>query len=567
MFFFTALALLFVTPVGLPHGGRFIPPETGGTIPADPTKPGSKATASRIKPYAFPGSGPHKPFETADWEFWWFFNEVPLLRVKEVFRSRVREQYVIDEGFDHRSPINAKQDATRAELTRLFLEVLEQEDAGLREAAVLSLGRTGGKLAIPHLADVYESDPDLFVRTQAVVALGILEEPAAIPVLKAIFEDGSESLEIRGFAAVAAGFSGGVQARAFFDQWLAEDSFESLDPMLAQAVAFGAGLTRDVALAPRIHALLKPSRPDDEATVAYLVSGLGDLGDAKSLDMLHEFLDHGSALVRRSAAIGLGAAGSSVDGRALDRLMHAVDEDADYMVRNFGYLALGRIGGEQAEDFLLNALEQTTRAQLPFVALGTGMSCGPDHGKRLMQRFRELNDIGGRAVLALSVGLSGYADAKEEMRDMLKEEKSPLYLGYYALALGFLKDRKATDLILEIYGKENNVELLRFLAMALALIGEPADLSKLHDFLEPSVPDRRRLATVYNLGRIGDRSALKLLKKIVEDRNENTLIRRYAVLGLGHLGDERPYPTLSRITHDHNYTIMENFLYELYNIP
>jgi HEAT repeat protein len=254
------------------------------------------------------------------------------------------------------------------------------------------------------------------------------------------------------------------------------------------------------------------------------------------------------------------------DLKLIDALAKAAEEDADFMIGNFAYIALGRIGGERSEKILLDALDETSRASLPFVALGIGLLGDASHGPRLLHRFEEINDISGKAALALAVGLTGYKPAAEAIRKGIAEESSPTYKGYYAQALGLLEDHESTDMLIETYANEVHSELLRQIAMALGLAGDLDALRDLQRFLGDSSSDRRRVATAYNLGFLGDERAMDPLYQIASDENQGDLVRRYALLGLGHMGDARPYPLISKITRHHNFTILEGFLHELYNI-
>ena len=117
----------------------------------------------------------------------------------------------------------------------------------------MSLARIRDRNSIAHLRIVYETDNDLYVRTMAVVAMGISRIPGVVNFLQSIFENKDEYTEIRIFAAVAAGLAGGDLANDFFGKWLDERNFKKLDDRrLQEAVAFGAGLTEDDRLAAQV---------------------------------------------------------------------------------------------------------------------------------------------------------------------------------------------------------------------------------------------------------------------------------------------------------------------------
>jgi len=139
-------------------------------------------------------------------------------------------------------------------------------------------------------------------------------------------------------------------------------------------------------------------------------------------------------------------------------------------------------------------------------------------------------------------------------------------MGYCALALGMLRDGDSVGRLTRIYGSATNVEVHRFVAIALGLIGDRTITTLMVSLLDKNTPDMLRISTAYNLGLIGDRKAIQPLRKIASDPTENTQLRSFAIMGLGLLADESDAPVISKISQDNNYTILDNFMYELFNI-
>jgi HEAT repeat protein len=129
-----------------------------------------------------------------------------------------------------------------------------------------------------------------------------------------------------------------------------------------------------------------------------------------------------------------------------------------------------------------------------------------------------------------------------------------------------LRDGESVERLHKLYTGSNDVELLRFTAIALGLIGDRSIINQMVSLLDDATPDITRTTTAYNLGLVGDRKAIDPLWRIAMDENENSRMRKFAILGLGLVADENPEPSISKITRDNNYTIIENFLCELYNI-
>ena len=272
--------------------------------------------------------------------------------------------------------------------------------------------------------------------------------------------------------------------------------------------------------------------------------------------------ERGVAMVK----VNSGAAASPSDKDVVEALIRKCTEDPDSMVHKFSFIALGRIGGEQAESYLQQSLASVKLTDLPYVALALGLSRNPKYGSKVLARYGAVKNISVKAALALSLGLLGYKPALGDLRKTLDGGGAPEFLGYHALALGLLRDGDSVERIKELYRKSNDVELLQFAAVALGLIGDRTFTQEMTPFLEPSAPEPVRLSTVYNLGLIGDRKNVEVLKGRAADKTENSRFRTYAVLALGHLLDENPVPVISKITTDNNYTIIDNYMYELFNV-
>jgi HEAT repeat protein len=129
-----------------------------------------------------------------------------------------------------------------------------------------------------------------------------------------------------------------------------------------------------------------------------------------------------------------------------------------------------------------------------------------------------------------------------------------------------LRDNESVERLKNMYKEANDVELHRNLAIALGLIGDRSITRDMYGLLKDSTPDLTRIATAYNLGLIGDKNALDPLLKVASNKKENARMRTFAILGLGLISDDNPWPAISRFTRDHNYTILDNFMCELYNI-
>jgi len=541
------------------HGGRFKGPVTKSGTDDNPLDGVSQA--AKQKGFSFPGGGPQVAFREESWEFWWDYNSDPLINLKPALLKLTPQAGVIDFPYEKITP------KKRTNLVRFFTNIIRTEsDPGIREAAVISLARTHDDSALSYLYHTYENDHNLYVKTVAVLAMGISENLNAVPILKSIFEDENEDTEIRAFAAVAAGLVGTDEAAKAFKEWFEPKRFKNLHRFLQQAIAFGAGLTEDSTLASSLRTALIKKLSDDRITNAYLIISLGRVGDRAANAVLIQCLDSKFTQIRRSAVIALGAAATPSDRDVVEGLVSKVSNDADNMVRNFAYLSLGKIGGDQAEAFLTKELNRANRASLPFVALAVGLIGNRAHGTLLLDLFRSKNDTSSRSALAVSMGLLGYDDALGELRKAVDSKMEPIYRGYCALALGMMRDSDSLDRLARTFKESNDVELHRFSAIALGLIGDRTITGEMYALLRAENPSITRISTAYNLGLIGDQNAIEPLLEIASNKKETDRMRSYAVLGLGLISDQGPTPVISKVTRNSNYTILDNFMYELFNI-
>jgi len=251
----------------------------------------------------------------------------------------------------------------------------------------------------------------------------------------------------------------------------------------------------------------------------------------------------------------------------IQALQKAADSDADLMVKNFCHIALGKVGGPEAEKYLLKVFGSTNLTRVPFVALGLGLLKGnPNNGAVLLEKYKAIRDTSTRASLALAMGLLQYTPALGELRKVVDSKTDPILRSYCAQALGMMRDTDSIERLRKTCSDTNDVELIRSSSMALGLIGDSGVYDVLLDMMDPKKSSVIRSSAAYCMGLVCDRKAIASLVDLAYDDEIPSEIRSYAVTALGLLGDESPTPVVSLITRDNNYTIMETNLYELFNI-
>lgn len=557
-----ALITLIVLPTSdlFAHGGRFKAP-VAGTTPGDSADGGSSVSSGVQKGFSFPGGGPQVAFRETMWEFWWDFHHEPLLGLRKSLFSRTPSAGVIDFPFE-KITSNEK----RVKVVQKLLNNLRAKEISIRAAAVVALARTRDETVLPYIELTYRKDKSTHVRTMAVLALGITRNVRAVKVLESIMNDDRELTELRLFAAVSLGLIGGENVAVVLRPYLDAKGFKKLERDLQRGVAFAAGLTLDPTLAPMVSSLLANKVDNDWITESFLVLSLGRLGYRAANPILIEYLEEGRVQVRRSAAISLGVTASPSDKDVIQALQKAADSDADLMVKNFCHIALGKVGGPEAEKYLLKVFGSTNLSRVPFVALGIGLLNNPNNGAVLLEKYKSIKDNSTRAALAVAMGLLQYTPALGELRKVVDSKTDPILRSYCAQALGMMRDVDSVERLRKSCTDSNDVELIRSTAMALGLIGDTGIYDVLVDMMDPKKSDVIRSSAAYCMGLVCDRKAIATLTELADDENIPSEIRSYAITALGLLGDENPTPVVSLITRDNNYTIMETNLYELFNI-
>ncbi len=557
-----ALITLIILPTSdlFAHGGRFKAP-VAGTTPGDSADGNSAFSSAVQKGFSFPGGGPQVAFRETMWEYWWDFHHEPLLGLRKSLFSRTPSAGVIDFPFE-KITSNEK----RVKLVNKLRNKLRAKEQSVRAAAVVALARTRDESVVPYIEMTYGSDKSTHVRTMSVLALGITRNPRAVKVLESIMNDDAELTELRLFAAVSLGLIGGEDVAVVLRRYLNEKGFKKLERDLRRGVAFASGLTLDPTLAPMVSSLLANKADKDWVTESFLVLSLGRLGYRAANPILIEYLENGKVHVRRSAAISLGVTASPSDKDVIQALQKAATSDADLMVKNFCHVALGKVGGPEAEKFLLKLFNSANLTRVPFVALGIGLLGVQNNGAVLLEKYKSIKDNSTRAALAVSMGLLKYTPALGELRKVVDSKSDPIFRSYCAQALGMMRDTDSIERLRKSCIEANDVELIRSSAMALGLIGDNGVYDVLLDMMDEKKSVIIRSSAAYCMGLVCDRKAIASLTLVAEDEDIPSEIRSYAITALGLLGDESPTPVVSLITRDNNYTIMETNLYELFNI-
>lgn len=509
-----------------------------------------------------PGRGPQIPFDEGRWEFWWYFNRDRYVGLRPSLQKLAGQNPDVDEPF--RPVTEEDRDAT---LLPRFVKALRDSDPAVRIATIHALAKTRDPDARLYLFNALH-DKEHLVRIQAILALGVWGNTVSLPRLEGILKDGDRDLQERMYAAISIGLIGGPLAAESFKQVLAPKPFLAFPPMVRAGLAYGVGLTRDAENAPLIRALLGDRAVEDHVVRSYLLLSLGKCGGASDLPILLRALKDDETQLRRSGAIAIGVLqAGEADDAAVAALANVAQSDADVMVKNFAYVAMGQIGGAQAGLQLKADFARTTRAYKPFIALALGILGDPENVPLLLKELAGASDTSYRAALAIALGLHRDNRAAPALRDAFSAAGEPVLRSHIALALGLVGDVDSIERLQKGFVGANDVELIPALATGLGLLGARTTASLLAKMSTGEKNEFVKQSLMFGLGLVGDRAALEPLATVLGNASQVAYVRAAAATALGLLSDPHPVRAIARASQDSNYTIVSNFLTEMFTIP
>ncbi len=507
----------------------------------------------------FPGKGPQIAFDEARWEFWWFYNKEPLLGLRPRLKLLSPGQSDADVSFQ---PLTDR-DVSDGLVPKL-LDALKDANPEVRIQAIYSLAKTRDA-GIRTLLGKQVYDTQFLVRLNALISLGVWGQSFYLGRLEEVVRDDKAELQERMYAALAIGLIGGDNAAQSMRALLSPASFKMLPPMVEAGLAYSAGLGKDLDTAAALRALFADSKLNDHVVRSYLALSIGKVGDASDAPALLQALFDKESQLRRSAAIALGVLlRKSGDESASKMIRSAAQTDGDLMVKNFCYITLGWIAGAENVKFLRAELEQVVKAQRAFVALGIGLIGDAESVPLLLRHLGNETENSYRSALAVAIGMHHDNRAAPDLRKAFRSESEPVTKGYFALALGMVGDVEAIPELKEVFKTANDVELIPNTATALGLLGDRTSEPVLAERVVSEKNEFVRASLLFALGLIGDRAAMAPLTAVLGQTTEPAYVRGYAVTGLGLLGEQRDVRAISRLSCDSNYTIVSDFLHELF---
>jgi len=598
---------LFLTSVpSLAHGGTYrgpgdgVPPGGGGGSggsgapgtpgPGGPSNPGGSGpvTPGSTTPGAtgpgLAGRGPTTGGATqagpdlSVWDFWWAFNRSPYLDL----RQRVRAGSVDSDGDNfYLGRGQAKQgnntrrpgeDMVRNTVVPALLNVLRTErDNDLLTGALISLAKIGevqdydGSGTFQEAIVRFLASGEQEVSETAAIALGVLADERAAPVLMSLMRDDPAGRRLvggkavpartRAFAAYGLGLVGHRTDSNELRREIDAHLIEILDgPRLARpdikvgALAALGLIPLDWTGSAAATDAVEDVTQDRTAVIRYLVRRMGT--DTRGEAGFKDFRVRSQAPI--AAARLLASHESDLPDGALvvrreliERLLELVDGrtgDKRTEVLQSATIALGMIGNAASGDGAISAQNRRIFAELTrigrdaannqteffaLVALAQlGSRKGPGDMPRGLQTDVQKELIAALARgrgqkkpwAALALGIFGHglqesngvldAAVVRVLRDVARKGDRPDEAGAYAIALGLVGDVESEDLLLERLEFFSQDDTRGHIAVGLGLMQARGALEPLTDVLQTSKfrPELLRQAAV-GIGLLGDQSA------------------------------------------------------------
>ncbi|MHC5209944.1 MAG: HEAT repeat domain-containing protein [Planctomycetota bacterium] len=564
------LGLILLLPMALtPHGGQYLPPAL------EPAKPTLSSAPDPMKDVVSqPGLGPELAFSANRWEWWLDFNGEELLQLRDRLPRRAAAA-----AAPAWEPVS---DETRARVVLpVLVEALRPERStapgvrratntrDVRAAAVLALGHLARSDAVPYIELVAETDPDLFVRTQAILALGFSGSSQAVETLERLYGDEDLGDELRTYAVAALALIGNAQAVDTIKAALTEKALSGQSNQLRAATVYASGLCGDPLLGAALRELAGTWLFEKEPQVRALVAvAQGRIGDPASVPFLLELLKDPDNQVRRSAAAALGGTPARLDVASVEALIAQYQRDADAPTRVNLLRALGHARMDAARAFLRATLPGATFEFRPHVGMALALDGHPGNVQPLLAALAEENEQSVRSAMIVALGLLEADVAADTLIDVLEEERAPFTRGYVCLALGLINPGQSDlpERFDRIVRDENDVELVRWAMIALGLVGAGERLDALAGDVGSIRSIVSRATIVHGLGLVGDRGTVEPLIRVFRDPTQPSYVRTYALQALGELVDPRPLSPAARLSSHVELNHDVGFLFELYRV-
>ena len=339
-------------------------------------------------------------------------------------------------------------------------DLLRDEDPDVRIFATDILGATGSAVAVPYLCHSLLNDPEVNVRYQAAVSLGLLAYPEAAPCLNSAMED---------------------------EEWVQFSAIEALTKV------------RDSA---SVSALIKALGKSSELVASTIVDALGEMGDIKVVPLLLKRLESsptplGNKIVRAVLNI-MGERSLSLLGtKECDRLrgyLPSALEDEDTEIQQAAVKGFAALGGEGATTHILNyASRLDMEKDAPIIVGAIEALTALGHTPELDEAVRTGDDF--TMQIAMEVLLQADEEGAIPLLISVFWDKPRDIQRAIILELASRAGSEYQDFFLDVLERHQDGNVLRGALLFLGRKGDPEEvLEKVFAFLDHPYNDVKESA-------------------------------------------------------------------------
>jgi hypothetical protein len=287
--------------------------------------------------------------------------------------------------------------------------------------------------------------------------------------------------------------------------------------------------------------------------------------------------------IKQSCVIALGQLGDCdedpIDKEIRAGLMAVRDEIAEPMARNFALIALAQVAGRPGttgdplngindkkgvRPFLQQQLAKGQSNYKAWAALAIGVmersladNKQPTNGdmrSAVREALRDAKSPLEVGAYAIASGIMRDVEAKDALRAKLDQINEDEARGYVAIGLGLVEDVESRETITSIIKKSQyKAELLKSAAIGLGLLGDKQIVPELIKMLNEASALSSQAAISSALGFIGDTRSIDPLISMLQDKQKTPRARGFAAVALGIVADKEPLPWNAKISININY--------------
>ncbi|MBL8859523.1 MAG: HEAT repeat domain-containing protein [Planctomycetes bacterium] len=616
-------------------------PSTGGPSgPSGPAAPGAgpatgAGTGSRPTGPATGGAISSGP-DLSTWEFWWGFNKDQYLQLKAAIYDGGQvsgsDSFWLGQGTSgqNKNALKPSEEAIRTKIVPALKEALEKERSNdIVTGALIALGKIGdvksgddGSSEFEPIIAKFLSDSNQEIAETAAVALGILANDASVKVLSQLALDDEVARKLvgktevnwrtRAFATYGLGLIGNRTAKNEVRQEIARTLIEILQRP--------DNSTRDIKVAAIISLGLCPidvdrseapeSKSDNSASrqtqIKYLKRFFTDNQEhylvrahvpgamAKLLqgapdklreeiaelfaDQIAQFAKEKKKEIHQSCVLALGQIGDCGSSKLNENIRKSLTrfmDDGDTQSRNFAAIAMAQIGGrgkgeefekgrQEVRNLLLKKLTDGKSHIKPWagVAVGVMERAVLDDGQTqsaaaketLREVFRDAKSPGEVGAYAIGLGIAKDIEAKGLVLAKMKDTSEQFAKGYLCVSLGLIGSREALpDIQTVVRDSKFRPDLLKQAAIGLGLLGDKDLVPELIKMLEEAKSLASQASLASALGFIGDSRSIDPLVAMLKKSDITATARGFAAVALGIVADKELLPWNSKISTNINY--------------